>query len=296
MDEVHDESGTTLIKICEVGPRDGLQNESTPISAADKISYIDMLSQSGLSMIETTSFVSPKAIPALADAHDVMQGIAQRPGVTYLSLVPNARGFARAREAGVRAIAVFTAASETFVQKNIGMSIDESLAAFSPIVSEARAEGLYVRGYLSTAFACPYEGKIDIDAVLRVSERLCDFGIDELSIGDTIGVAHPEEVAYLTERLQTRLPIERIAMHFHDTQHRGIANIAAAYDNGVRSFDASSGGLGGCPYAPGASGNVATESVLRHFASAGIETGVDLAAVERASSFIMQKLGKQSNG
>ena len=291
-DEVHDETGTTIVKICEVGPRDGLQNESAAISSADKIAYIDLLSQSGLAMIEATSFVSPKAIPALADAHEVMQGITQRPGVTYLALVPNARGFARAREAGVRAIAVFTAASESFVQKNIGMSIDESMATFAPIVSEARAEGMFVRGYLSTAFGCPYEGDVDIDTVLRLSERLCDFGIDELSIGDTIGVAHPEAVANLTQRLQARLPIERLAMHFHDTQGRALANIAAAYENRVRIFDASSGGLGGCPYAPGASGNVATERVLQHFAAAGIETGVNLGAVERASAFIMQRLGK----
>ena len=289
-DEIHDEFGTTLVKICEVGPRDGLQNERTAIATSEKIAYIDLLSQSGLAMIETTSFVSPKAIPALADAHDVMAGIAQRPGVTYLALVPNARGFARAREAGVRAIAVFTAASETFVQKNIGMSIDESMATFTSIISEARTEGLFVRGYISTAFGCPYEGAVPVENVIRLSERLCDFGIDELSIGDTIGVAFPDAVADLTQKLQARLPIERIAMHFHDTHHRAIENIEAAFHEGVRIFDASSGGIGGCPYAPGASGNVATEQVLRHFAARGVATGVDLAIIERASAYILGKL------
>jgi hydroxymethylglutaryl-CoA lyase len=279
------------VKICEVGPRDGLQNESTVLPTADKIAYIDLLSKSGLAMIETTSFVSPRAVPALADADEVMSGIRKEPGVTYLALVPNARGFARARAVGTNAIAVFTAASESFVQRNIGMTIEESLATFAPLIKEARAEGFFVRGYVSTAFGCPYEGEIASEAVLRVSERLSDFGLDELSIGDTIGVACPEQVADLTERLQCRLPIERIAMHFHDTHGRAGANIAAAFSNGVRIFDSSSGGIGGCPYAPGASGNVATEEVLRHFARLNVETGVDLAAIERATAFLLPKLG-----
>jgi hydroxymethylglutaryl-CoA lyase len=292
-DEV--EAGKVHVKICEVGPRDGLQNEATLLSTQEKITYIDLLSQSGLAMIETTSFVNPKAVPAMADAYEVMSGIRQEPGVTYVALVPNARGFARARESGVRAIAVFTAASESFVQHNIGMTIDESLAIFAPIVSEARAQGLFVRAYVSTAFACPYEGKIAIDEVLRVSERLCDFGIDELSIGDTIGVAYPQEVSELTQALQTRLPFERIAMHFHDTHRRAIANIAAAFAEGVRIFDSSSGGLGGCPYAPGASGNVATELVLRHFAQAGIETGVDVSVIEQATAYLFSRLNKTAS-
>lgn len=281
------------VKICEVGPRDGLQNESAVLPTADKIAYIDLLSQSGLAMIETTSFVSPRAIPALADADEVMRGIRKEPGVTYLVLVPNARGFARAKAVGARAIAVFTAASESFVRRNIGMTIEESLATFAPLVAEARAEGFFVRGYLSTAFGCPFEGEVASEAVLRVSERLSDLGLDELSIGDTIGVAYPEQVAELTERLQSTLPIERIAMHFHDTHGRALANIAAAFALRVRIFDSSSGGLGGCPYAPGASGNVATEEVLRHFARLGVETDVDLSAIERATAFLLPRLGKE---
>jgi len=284
--------GVERVKICEVGPRDGLQNESALLPTADKIAYIDLLSRSGLAMIETTSFVSPRAVPALADADEVMRGIRKEPGVTYLALVPNARGFARARASGTNGIAVFTAASESFVRRNIGMTIEESLATFAPLVKEARAEGLFVRGYLSTAFGCPFEGKVAIEAVLHLSERLSDLGLDELSIGDTIGVAYPEQVAELTERLQSTLPIERIAMHFHDTQGRALANIAAAFTLGVRIFDSSSGGLGGCPYAPGASGNVATEEVLRHFARLGVETGIGLAAIERATAFLLPRLGK----
>ncbi len=279
-----------FVKICEVGPRDGLQNESRQIATHDKIAYIDLLSQSGLAMIETTSFVHPKAIPALADAHDVMSGITQKPGVTYLSLVPNAKGFARAQAAGVRAIAVFTGASESFVQHNIGMSIDESFAEFAPLIAQARAEGMFVRGYLSTAFGCPYEGDVPVERVLRLSERLCDFGIDELSIGDTIGVAHPDAVSDLTLRLQCHVPLERLAMHFHDTQHRALDNVAAAYAKGIRIFDSSSGGIGGCPYAPGASGNVATERVLAYFATRNIATNVNSALIEQATAFIQERL------
>jgi hydroxymethylglutaryl-CoA lyase len=284
-----------FVKICEVGPRDGLQNEATPISTDDKIRYIDMLSASGLAMIEVSSFVNPKAIPALADAEAVFGGIKKRAGVTYLALVPNARGFERALAAGVDAIAVFTAASETFTQKNIGMGIQESIDTFAPLVSEARRRGMFIRGYVSTAFGCPYEGAVPFKNVLAVSEQLAEMGIDELSIGDTIGVGEPDAVTELTEMLQAHIPYERLAMHFHDTRGRAIDNIVAAYAMGIRIFDSSSGGLGGCPYAPGASGNVATEKVLALFAERGIHTNVDSAAVAAATTFITSRIRAASS-
>ena len=293
LDDIHyseSQPDEQFVKICEVGPRDGLQNESALISTADKIRYIDMLSASGLAMIEATSFVSPKAIPALADAEEVMQGITRRPGVTYMALVPNQRGFDRALAANVQAIALFTAASETFTQHNIGMSIEESLATFGPLVAQARQRGIFVRGYISTAFGCPYEGPVPMTRVREVCEQLADFGIDELSIGDTIGVATPEQTTELTEILESTLPIERLAMHFHDTHGRALANIAAAHAMGIRIFDASSGGLGGCPYAPGASGNVATERVLEYFAEHHIRTHVDISQVRAAGEFIKAML------
>lgn len=285
-----DDAATAFVKICEVGPRDGLQNESAVIPAAGKIAYIDLLSQSGLPMIEVSSFVNPKAIPALADAAEVFAGITRRPGVTYLALVPNMRGFERALAAGVSAIAVFTAASEAFTKANIGMSIAQSLETFAPIVAQARERGIFVRGYVSTAFGCPYEGTVPFSAVLDVAAALAELGADEISIGDTIGAGTPEMVHELTDLLESNLPIERLAMHFHDTRGRAVENIAAAYAMGVRIFDASSGGLGGCPYAPGAGGNVATEHVLAYFHEHRIPTNVDLAQIERATAFIREKI------
>jgi hydroxymethylglutaryl-CoA lyase len=274
------------VKICEMGPRDGLQNEAGIVPTADKVRYIDLLSQSGLAVIETTSFVRPDAIPQLTDADAVMAGIAQRAGVTYLCLVPNARGLARARAAGVRSIAVFTAASETFTQRNINMSIAESLATFTSVVKEARADGMWVRGYISTAFGCPFEGDVPVANVVRVAEALAELGIDEISIGDTIGVATPNQVVDVAGALQERMPVERLAMHFHDTRGTALANIVAALQMNVAIFDSSSGGLGGCPYAPGATGNVATEDVLYMLHGMGIETGVDLERIRDASRFI----------
>jgi isopropylmalate/homocitrate/citramalate synthase len=274
------------VKVCEMGPRDGLQNEAATVSTEDKIRYIDMLSTSGLSVIETTSFVRPNAIPQLTDAEAVMAGIERRPGVTYVALVPNMRGFARAQAAGVRAIAVFTAASETFTKRNINMSIEESLEAFRDVVGAARGEGMWVRGYISTAFGCPYEGSVAIESVVRVANALAEMGIDELSIGDTIGVATPDQVVDLSEALQREMPVERLAMHFHDTRGTALANVLAALQMNVAIFDASSGGLGGCPYAPGASGNLATEDLLYMLHGMKIETGVELDRVRDASRFI----------
>lgn len=282
------------VKLCEVGPRDGLQNEATPVSTEDKIRYIDLLSKTGLRLIETTSFVSPKAIPQMSDAAEVMAGIEKHAGVTYLVLVPNLRGLGRAREAGARSIAVFTAASESFTKRNINMTIDESLTGFAGVVREARAEGMWVRGYISTAFGCPYEGRVPLERVVSVANALLEMGADEISIGDTIGVGTPNQVFDVVDGLKATVPLERIAMHFHDTRGTALANIVAALEAGVAIFDASSGGLGGCPYAPGATGNVATEDVLYMLHGMGIETGVDLALVRAASRFIASALRRDS--
>ncbi|HEY1728951.1 MAG TPA: hydroxymethylglutaryl-CoA lyase [Candidatus Baltobacteraceae bacterium] len=271
------------VKVVEVGPRDGLQNEKAHIPTADKIRYIDLLTDSGLAVIEATSFVSPKAIPQLSDADEVYRTIKKRDGVTYLVLVPNEKGLNRAIDAGVRSIAVFTAASETFTKRNINMSIEESLDVFGAVTRRAREAGMWVRGYISTCFGCPYEGKVPVENVVRVAESLAEMGIDEISIGDTIGVATPNQVVELSAALQTHLPVERLAMHFHDTRGTALANIVAALEMQIATFDASSGGLGGCPYAPGASGNVATEDVLYLLHGMGIETGVDLDKVRLAS-------------
>lgn len=271
------------VKIVEVGPRDGLQNEASNVSTADKIRYIDLLSDAGLAVIEATSFVSPKAIPKLADADEVYRSIRKRDGVTYLVLVPNERGLERAMSAGVSAIAVFTAASETFTKRNINMTIEESLAAFRTVVKRGRDAGMWVRGYISTCFGCPYEGRVPIDNVVRVADALAEMGVDEISIGDTIGVATPNQVVELCAALEAHMPVERLAMHFHDTRGTALANIVAALQMQIATFDSSSGGLGGCPYAPGASGNVATEDVLYLLHGMGIETGVDLDKVRLAS-------------
>jgi isopropylmalate/homocitrate/citramalate synthase len=275
-----------------MGPRDGLQNEPGIVPAADKIRYIDLLSASGLAVVETTSFVRAHAIPQLTDAEEVMAGIERRPGVTYLCLAPNERGLARARAAGVRAIAVFTAASESFVKRNINMSIDESLATFASVVKSARADGMWVRGYVSTAFGCPYEGPVAVESVVRVASALAEMGVDEISIGDTIGVGTPNQVVDVAGALQAQMPVERLAMHFHDTRGTALANVLAALQMNVAIFDSSSGGLGGCPYAPGATGNLATEDLLYLLQGLGIATGVDLDRVRAASRFIAGVLGR----
>ncbi len=280
---------TTLpkrVKVCEMGPRDGLQNEPGVVSTADKIRYIDLLSASGLPLIETTSFVRPNAIPQLTDAEAVMAGIGQQPGVTYVCLVPNMRGFERARAAGVRSIAVFTAASESFTKRNINMTIEESLDAFREVVGAARTDGMWIRGYISTAFGCPYEGHVPVESVVRVANALAEMGIDELSIGDTIGIATPDRVVHVSEALQREMPVERLAMHFHDTRGMALANVLAALQMDIGIFDASAGGLGGCPYAPGATGNLATEDLLYMLHGMSIETGVELERVRDASRFI----------
>src|SRR5579863_4380974 len=274
------------VTIFEMGARDGLQNERALISTDDKVRYIDLLSESGLQWIEATSFVSPKAIPQLADAAEVFSRIHKAPGVRYPVLVPNLKGYERARAAGADAIAVFTAASERFTKRNINMTIDESLAIFGDVVRAAKRDGCWVRGYVSTAFGSPFGDEVTPQMVLDVSVKLMEIGCDELSVGDTIGVGVPSQVGALVPLLASKIPLEAIALHFHDTRGTALANLYAALQLGVSKFDASSGGLGGCPYAPGATGNVGTEDVLYLLHRMGIETGVDIDKVRVASRFI----------
>ncbi len=279
------------VTVVEVGPRDGLQNEKSVIATADKITFIKLLADAGFSRIEATSFVSPKAIPQLADATEVMAGITPRPGLRYSALVPNAKGMERALAAGLREIAVFTAASETFTQHNINTSIAGSIENFRPVLALAREAGAQARGYISTAFGCPYEGAIAPEAVRRVAASLLDIGVTELSIGDTIGVATPGQVVDVIETLLPLTGIERLAMHFHDTRGTALANVLTALELGVTIFDSQAGGLGGCHYAPGASGNLASEDLLYLLHGLGIETGIDLEKVVAASAFLAQARG-----
>jgi hydroxymethylglutaryl-CoA lyase len=281
------------VRIYEVGPRDGLQNEAQPIPTDTKLRFIDLLAEAGLREIEATSFVAPGAIPQLADADDLLPRLERRPGVRYPVLVPNARGLERAIAAGADAVCVFTAASESFTRHNIGMSIAESLDAFRPVIDHARRAGWWTRGYLSTAFGCPYEGPIAESAVVDVAQRLLELGVDELSIGDTIGVAGPADVRLVTGALAgAGIGPDRVAMHFHDTRGTAVANVATALGLGIRCFDASTGGTGGCPYAPGAAGNLATEDLVYLLDREGLRHGVDLDGVLSAAHFISQALGR----
>ena len=278
------------VRIVEVAPRDGLQNEPQIATTAAKAEFIGLLAAAGLKDIEVTSFVHPKAIPQLADAVDLVRQLPEREGVRYSALVPNMKGLERAIQSGIRRIAVFTAASETFNRKNINMSIAESIAVFRPVVERALAEGISVRGYVSTCWVCPYEGSVAKEKVADVIQALFDLGIDEVSIGDTIGAATPKDVEITADHLLKRFPIERLAMHFHDTYGMAVANVYQALGMGFSTFDSSAGGLGGCPYAPGASGNVATEDLVYLFDRLGIETGVSLTHLRRASHFIGSEL------
>jgi isopropylmalate/homocitrate/citramalate synthase len=269
-----------------MGARDGLQNEDALISTDDKVRYIDLLSETGLKWIEATSFVSPKAIPQLADATEVFTRIRKAPDARYPVLVPNLKGYERAHSAGADAIAVFTAASERFTKRNINMTIDESLATFGGVVAAAKRDGCWARGYISTAFGSPFGDEVTPQMVAGVASKLMAMGCDELSIGDTIGVGVPSQVDELVPLLAASIPLDLIAMHFHDTRGTALANVYAALLNGVSKFDSSSGGLGGCPYAPGATGNVGTEDVLYMLERMGIATGVDITKVRAASRFI----------
>ncbi|PIC70648.1 hydroxymethylglutaryl-CoA lyase [Sporosarcina sp. P16b] len=280
------------ITIKEVGPRDGLQNEKIFIPTKDKIAWINELSKSGLTSIEVTSFVNPKWIPALADAAEVMAGINREPGVSYSALVPNRQGLERAFEADIDEAAVFLSASETHNMKNINKTITDTLPVLKEIVQDAKMASKKTRGYVSTVFGCPYEGIVDTEAVVRVSESLFDMGIDELSLGDTIGVANPRQVQEVLDVLLKRFPADKLAMHFHDTRGTALANVLTSLDMGITVFDSSVGGLGGCPYAPGASGNAATEDVLYMLHGMDIHTGVDGEKILAASAFIQEKIGR----
>jgi isopropylmalate/homocitrate/citramalate synthase len=281
------------VRVYEVGPRDGLQNEAQPIPLETKLRYLELLADAGLREIEATSFVAPAAIPQLADADELMQALPRRTGVRYPVLVPNVRGMVRAEVARVDAIAVFTAASDAFTTRNIRMSVAESLEAFAPVLARARELGWWRRGYVSTAFGCPYSGAVAPAAAVDVAVRLRELGVEEICFGDTIGVGLPPQVRDLAARaVDAGIPLEAIAFHFHDTRGTALANVVAGLSAGVRCFDASTGGTGGCPYAPGAAGNLATEDLVYLLDGIGIEHGVSLDGILVAARFIAEALGK----
>ncbi len=281
------------VRVYEVGPRDGLQNEATAIPTATKARFIELLAAAGLREIEATSFVAPRAIPQLADADALMGALARAPGVRYPVLVPNGRGMDRAEAAGADALAVFTAATDAFTTANIGMTVEDSLAAFAPVLERAGHLGWWRRGYVSTAFGCPYSGRVEPGRAVEVAIRLLDLGVDEVCFGDTIGVGVPAQVGALTGlAVAAGIPLERIAFHFHDTRGTALANVAAGLDAGVRCFDSSAGGTGGCPYAPGAAGNLATEDLVYFLDASGWQSGVSLDGVLAAARFIADALGR----
>jgi len=281
------------VRIYEVGPRDGLQNEAQTVPTEAKIELINRLADAGLAWIEASSFVNPKWIPQLADADAVLAGIRRQAGVTYSALVPNQRGLERAMAAGLREIAVFLSASETHNQKNINKSIAQTLVLLADVVKQAVAAKMRVRGYVSTVFGCPYEGEVSLASTLKVTEALLAMGVYEISIGDTIGVATPKQVHEVFAALVKEFSRERLAAHFHDTRGTGLANVVAALEEGIRTFDSSIGGLGGCPYAPGASGNIATEELVYMLNGMGYRTGVDQQKLAEAGRYIQQVLGRE---
>jgi len=279
-----------MITVVEVGPRDGLQNERAGVSTADKIEFVNRLSAAKLPVIEVSAFVSPKWVPQMADAAEVFAGITRRPGTRYTALVPNLAGLDRAMAARVDEVAVFASSTETFSRKNINQSVDESLIVYKEVCDRAHAAGLRVRGYLSTAFGCPFEGAVAPERVADVAARLADLGVYEIVISDTIGIAHPGQVSRVLDAVLARIAVQQVALHFHDTRGTALANVHAALPHGVRTFDASAGGLGGCPYAPGAAGNLATDDLIYMLDGLGLETGVSLAALSEASAFIATKI------
>ncbi len=285
---------TDFVRIVEVGPRDGLQNEKAVIATADKIALIDRLSRTGLRTIEATSFVSPRWVPQLADAAEVFTGIHREPGVSYPVLVPNETGYDRARAAGVEEIAVFTAASEAFNRKNINAGIDESIERFRPVLARATADGVRVRGYVSTVLGCPYQGDVPVADVVRVASRLYELGCYEISLGDTIGVGTPLKARAMLQAVASVVPLSSLAVHFHDTYGQALANILACLEEGVRVVDAAVSGTGGCPYAKGASGNVASEDVVYMLHGMGIATGVDLERLSETGRWLAALLGRET--
>jgi hydroxymethylglutaryl-CoA lyase len=283
-----------FVRIVEVGPRDGLQNEKTIIATADKIELIDRLSQTGLRSIEATSFVSPKWIPQLADAADVFASIDRKAGVSYPVLVPNEKGYERARAAGAEEVAVFTAASEAFNRQNINAGIDESIERFRPVLDRARADGVKVRGYVSTVLGCPYQGEVPLADVVRVARQLHQLGCYEISLGDTIGVGTPHKARAMLQAVAGEVPLPALAVHFHDTYGQALANILACLESGVRVVDSAVSGTGGCPYAKGASGNVASEDVVYLLHGLGMQTGVDLPKLSQTGQWLAQRLGRET--
>lgn len=279
------------VRIIEMGPRDGLQNEKTPLSAADRISFVRALVDAGLKTVEVGAFVSPKAIPQMTGSDEVMRGVAQLPGEFHV-LVPNVKGYEAARAAGAKVISVFAAASEGFSRANINCSIAESLERFKPVVAHARADGIKVRGYVSCVLGCPYDGEIKPQAVVDVARALWNLGCYEISLGDTIGVGTPLRAREMLRAVAGDVPAAHLAMHFHDTYGQALANLYAGMEEGVRVIDAAAGGLGGCPFAPGATGNVATEDVVYMLEGMGIRTGVDMAKLLAATNEISRLIGR----
>jgi hydroxymethylglutaryl-CoA lyase len=282
------------VRIVEVGPRDGLQNEKVDIGTANKIALIDRLSRTGLRSIEATAFVSPEWVPQMADAAEVLAGISRRPGISYPVLVPNERGYERARAAGAEDVAVFTAASEAFNRKNTNAGIDESLRRFEPVLARAKADGVRVRGYVSTVLGCPYQGEVPLADVVRVSRSLHAMGCDEISLGDTIGVGTPNKARAMLKAVAAEVPMAALAVHFHDTWGQALANVLACLEEGVAVVDSAVSGAGGCPYAKGASGNVASEDVVYMLHGLGIRTGVDLDALAETGRWLAGLLGRET--
>ena len=283
-----------VVRIVEVGPRDGLQNEKQLVATADKIELINRLSATGLRSIEATSFVSPKWVPQLADAADVFTGIRRQPGISYPVLVPNEQGYERALAVGVEEVAVFTAASEQFNLKNTNAGIEESLLRFEPVLARAKADGIKVRGYVSTVLGCPYQGEVPLADVVRVASRLHAMGCYEISLGDTIGVGTPRKAAAMLRAVAEAVPMAALAVHFHDTYGQALANIATCLEEGVRVVDSAVAGTGGCPYAKGASGNVASEDVVYMLHGMGMVTGVDLPALAATGRWLSERLGRDT--
>ena len=279
------------VTIVEVGPRDGLQNEAARVSTADKVAFVDRLSAAGLPVIEVSAFVSPTWVPQMADAEDVFAGISRQPGVRYGALVPNVAGLERAQAAGVTEVGIFAAASEGFSRKNLNQSSEHSLDTYRGVCARAAELGIRVRGYVSTAFGCPFDGAVPPRTVADVASTLVNMGVFEVAVSDTIGIAHPAQVGEVVAEVASQIPLAQIALHFHDTRGMALANVMAGLDLGVRTYDASAGGLGGCPYAPGANGNLATEDLVYLLDGLGIESGVDLQKLLEASAFIESRVG-----
>lgn len=291
MAHVHERKWPRAVQIVEVGPRDGLQNEAAAIPTSDKVTFVNRLAEAGHSHIEVSAFVSPKWVPRMSDAAEVFAGITRRPGTRYTALVPNLVGLARAHDAKVDEVAIFAAASETFSQRNINRTIADSLKTYDEVCAEAKRLGLRVRAYLSTCFGCPFEGAVSPDRVAALTEALLGLGVYEVALSDTIGVAHPRQVLELLDLVTARVAHHRIALHFHDTRGTALANVYAGLEAGVTTFDASAGGLGGCPYAPGASGNLATEDLVYLLDGLGIRSGVGLDGIVAASEAMEPLVG-----